>query len=176
MLNKIKRAVANFAPAIATALGGPLDGIGVKALSSVFLGHEDGTEEQIEAAFQNATPDQFVALRKAEQDFSLEVKRIEQSSELAYLGDIQNARQSFSHDRGVFWLGIFVLTLCFLFCGCTIAFSAYFELPRGYDVLLGTVLTLCAQVITYFFGSSASSQFKNHHLVDALKKNANTTK
>lgn len=45
-----KAIVKTVAPALGTALGGPLAGTAVKVLSEALLGHSDGKEEEIARA------------------------------------------------------------------------------------------------------------------------------
>ncbi len=51
--------LAQVAPTIASALGGPLAGLAVKTLSSALLGTEQGSEQEVAAALSSATPDQL---------------------------------------------------------------------------------------------------------------------
>ena len=52
-----KSLVQSVAPTIATALGGPFVGLGVKALSQAVLGNEEGGEIEIAAALAGASPE-----------------------------------------------------------------------------------------------------------------------
>lgn len=70
-----KGLVKTVAPKIALALGGPMAGLGVKALSEVVLGKEDGTEEDLAIALQGATPELLGKIKAADQAFILEMKR-----------------------------------------------------------------------------------------------------
>lgn len=69
--------IENVAPTIATALGGPVAGMAVKALSTALLGHADGTKDDITAALESATPDQLAAIRKVDNDFKVQMKSLD---------------------------------------------------------------------------------------------------
>jgi hypothetical protein len=69
--------IENVAPTIATALGGPVAGMAVKALSAALLGHENGSQEDINAALENATPDQIASIRKVDADFKVQLKKLD---------------------------------------------------------------------------------------------------
>lgn len=69
--------IENVAPTIATAIGGPVAGMAVKALSNALLGHGDGSEDDINAALANATPDQITAIRRADNDFKAQMKSLD---------------------------------------------------------------------------------------------------
>lgn len=66
--------VATVAPGLATALGGPLAGQAVAALSQTLLGHPKGSHEEVEQAIIGATPDQLLAIKNADHDFTLKMK------------------------------------------------------------------------------------------------------
>jgi hypothetical protein len=68
--------IENVAPTIATAIGGPVAGMAVKALSTALLGHADGSENDITTALANATPDQIAAIRKADNDFKVQMETL----------------------------------------------------------------------------------------------------
>lgn len=69
--------IENVAPTIATALGGPVAGMAVKALSTALLGHSDGSEDDIRDALATATPDQIAAIRKVDADFKVQMKSLD---------------------------------------------------------------------------------------------------
>ena len=69
--------IENVAPTIATALGGPVAEMAVKALSTALLGHSDGSEDDIRDALATATPDQIAAIRKVDADFKVQMKSLD---------------------------------------------------------------------------------------------------
>jgi len=69
--------IENVAPTIATALGGPVAGMAVKALSTALLGHDSGSEDDIRDALATATPDQIAAIRKVDADFKVQIKSLD---------------------------------------------------------------------------------------------------
>ena len=85
--------IGSVAPTIATALGGPVAGMAVKALSGALFGHEDGTEEDIQAALANPTGDQLAALKKIDADFKTQMKSLDIDLERIAAGDRDSARQ-----------------------------------------------------------------------------------
>lgn len=62
-------------PWIATAIGGPLGGLAVEAASKA-LGVSEQTTEGIKAAIAGATPEQMLALKKADQEFALQMQAL----------------------------------------------------------------------------------------------------
>jgi hypothetical protein len=71
-----KSIVRTVAPGIATALGGPLAGIAVSAIGNA-LGIDEPTQEKVIAAVKGATPDDLLKLKQAEQEFILQMKKLE---------------------------------------------------------------------------------------------------
>ena len=84
--------VGSVAPTIATALGGPVAGMAVKALSNALLGHADGTEDEINAALANPTADQLAALKKIDADFKVQMKSLDIDLERIAASDRDSAR------------------------------------------------------------------------------------
>lgn len=62
--------VSTVAPWIGTALGGPLGGMAVEAAANA-LGLTDKTVDSVKQALAGVTPEQMLALKKADQDFAL---------------------------------------------------------------------------------------------------------
>ena len=84
--------VRTVAPTIATAVGGPLAGMATRAISEALLGKPDGTEEELAQAAANATPEQLLALKKAEQDFAVRMRELDIDLERIANEDRNSAR------------------------------------------------------------------------------------
>jgi hypothetical protein len=67
--------VSTVAPWIGTALGGPLGGMAVEAAANA-LGLTDKTVDSVKQALAGVTPDQMLALKKADQDFALQMQAL----------------------------------------------------------------------------------------------------
>lgn len=78
----IANAAEAVAPTIATAVLGPLGGMGVSAIEKVFgITPQSSTSldertTAAAAAIAGATPDQLIALKKADQDFQVQMKEL----------------------------------------------------------------------------------------------------
>lgn len=83
------------APWIGTVLGGPLGGMAVEAAANA-LGLSTKTVDSVKQALSGATPEQMLALKKADQDFSLKMQELgfKQVTDLEALaaGDRKDAR------------------------------------------------------------------------------------
>lgn len=87
--------IKTVAPWIGTALGGPLGGMAVEAAANA-LGLSDKTVDAVKTAISGATPEQMLALKKADQDFSLQMQALgfKQITDLESIaaGDRKDAR------------------------------------------------------------------------------------
>lgn len=166
LLKQFGPLLGQIAPTIATALGGPLAGIAVKTLSSVLLGHEGGTEEDISAAMANASPDQLAALKKIDADFKAHMKELDIDLERISAGDRDSARQMQRETKDwvpkvlavVITLGFFGILIWMLLNG----------MPKtGTEALLmmlGALGTAWTGVVNFYYGSSAGSKQKTDAL------------
>jgi len=165
-------------PFIASALPGPLGGIAKGVLNGVFGLDEDSDEEKIAAAVANATPDQIIALKKAEQDFQVRMAEMGFASVAALeklaREDVANARQreiemartgkrdftpmilAFAAIAGFISVLVFLLTADLDKWGQTKV-----GLVTG---ILGTLTTIVVMIFAYYFGSSSGSAAKNAHI------------
>ncbi len=155
--------LGGIAPTLATALGGPLAGKAVAAISSKLLGKPDGTPEEVAAAIAGATPEQLEALRKLEQEFTLAL--VDKAVELEQIeaGDRANARQReiTTHDvtTRVLAYGVTVFFGVQMWLLHTNAIPA--ENRDAANQLIGVLYMAVGTVLTYYFGSSSGSRAKD---------------
>jgi len=172
LLKQFGPLLGQVAPTIATALGGPLAGIAVKTLSSVLLGHENGSEEDVSAAITSATPDQLAALKKIDADFKAHMKELDIDLERIAAGDRDSARQMQTATKDwvpkvlavVITLGFFGILIWMLLNG----------MPKtGTEALLmmlGALGTAWTGVVNFYYGSSAGSKQKTDALTSMGEK------
>lgn len=106
-----KDVISSVAPGLAGAFGGPLASAAVKVIADKVLGRPDASEVEVIEALSSGslTGEQIVALKSAEQQFQLELAKIEADTDKAYLHDVQDARarQVSTKDlmpNYIFWL------------------------------------------------------------------------
>lgn len=176
-----KKLIGGLAPTLGAALLGPMGGAAVKVLADQVLGTPDASEAEVAAAVvQGLGPEQVVALREADNAFKLrlreldiDVMKLNQVTELAYVADVGQARTAHAGDRGVFWLGIAVLVTFAVLMGVVLLGCFYMLTGRMLvdpavaamvSGMIGTVVGYVAanaqQVTSYFFGSSRGSSDK----------------
>lgn len=159
---RLKRAIAGAAPELARALGGPLAGAAVGAIARAVLGEETDDEGRIEAAIAAATPEQLLALRRADFEFRLAVLRAGIDDEKIAAEDRASARarEIARRDWTPAAMGGLILFGFFLMLGL----MSTRRLPEGMEtefaIMLGALATMTAAVVNYYFGSSAGSREK----------------
>ena len=164
-MDQLLNIVKTVAPTIATAMGGPLAGMAVRTLSETLLGKPDGTQEELAAAAAAATPDQLLALKNAENNFKLEMKKLDVDLERISAGDRDSARQMAMQNprdwtpralAGVITVGFFGVLMYMLMFGLPTSGGGEAML-----VMLGTLGTAWGAVVSFYFGSSAGSRAKD---------------
>jgi hypothetical protein len=173
---KALQVLRTVAPTVALAVGGPFGPIASAAISAV-LGTPPGDDKAAEAALLTATPDQLLALKKAEDDFQVQMKQLGiQEEQLAY-ADTANARNREINvkDYTNRIIAYIVITLVLAAEG-----SMFFVgQPTGVDGvvlgrILGTLDSALMLILSYYFGSSAGSSNKDSTIrdltSDAIKK------
>jgi len=163
--------IGSVAPTIATALGGPVAGMAVRAISSALFGHQDGSEDDIMAALANPNGDQLAALKKIDADFKIQMKSLDIDLERIAAGDRDSARQMQMTTRD--WIPrVLAVGVTLGFFGIVAYILHYGLPPTGGEALLmliGTLGTAWTGVMGFYFGSSAGSKQKTDALTSALK-------
>ena len=162
--------LGSVAPTIATALGGPVAGMAVRAISGALFGHENGTEDDIMAALANPNGDQLAALKKIDADFKVQMKSLDIDLERIAAGDRDSARQMQMTTRD--WIPrVLAVGVTLGFFGI-VAFILHYGLPptggEALLMLIGTLGTAWTGVMGFYFGSSAGSKQKTDALTAAL--------
>jgi len=166
--DSIGKSVATFAPAIGSAIGGPVGAVagwGIKTLCGFFGIEADApdAEDQIETALNSMTPEQAIALKKQDQDFQLEMKKLGVNVFKLEVQDKKSARNMYIQGGKLPQLIIAALVLI----GAGAAFYCVLadKIPEGASRdLVVMVLTLLISefknITAFFFGSSMGSKAK----------------
>lgn len=163
--------IGSIAPFLGAAIGGPFSGMAGKVLGSI-LNTKDNDEETLQKALSEASPDQLIAIKKAENDFALQMqelgfKNVEALEKIAADDRASaRARQVSLKDRTPEWLAYGYGFMFFVTLGAFIwmAFSNI-EMPSGVktsiDIMLGAEIGMVLGAKEYFFGSSSGSRAKD---------------
>jgi len=162
-----KGLIKSVAPTAATLLGGPLAGLAVKALGDA-MGISDATQEKIESALQSGqlAGEQLAAIKLAEQNLKLELKKLDINLEEIHAKDRDSARKLQAETKSWVPAALTVLTIGGFFWLLIGAAMGEFKLT-GSDVmmlLLGVLARETAGVYQFWFGSSSGSQRKTDML------------
>ncbi len=158
-----KGLIKSVAPTAATLLGGPLAGLAVKAIGDA-IGVSDATQEKIEEVLQSGqlTGEQLAAIKLAENNLKLELKRLDINLEEIYAKDRDSARKLQAETKSWVPAVLTVITVGGFFWLLIGAATGQFKLT-GSDVmmlLLGVLARETAGVYQFWFGSSSGSQRK----------------
>ena len=156
-LGKFGGLIETIAPTIATALGGPVAGLAVKALSSALLGHPDANEDDIKGALANASPEQISAIKKIDADFKVQMKQLDIDLVKIAASDRDSARNMAIQTHDV-WTPRILSALVILAWGSIQHFLLNHVIdPSMREIIvrvLGTLDGALVLVLSYWFGSS----------------------
>jgi hypothetical protein len=156
-MNELLRLLGNIAPALATAVAGPLGGFAVSAIASKL-----GVADTVEAVTKAISADPDAALKLAQID--LETLKVEQANtadaramQVAALQQSDVFSKRFTMYLTSFW------SVC---AAIYIGFITFSVIPeqnvRFADTILGFILgTVIATMLNFWFGSSIGSKEKD---------------
>jgi hypothetical protein len=160
-----KAVLGTVAPWIATGLGGPLAGLAVEAAGNA-LGLSEKTQETVKAALGGATAENMLALKKADQDFALQMQALgfKQVSDLEAIaaGDRKDARamQTSLRSSVPAVLSVLITTGYFAVLLGMMTGALKVSDSQALLVMLGSLGTGWAGILAYWFGTTASSARK----------------
>jgi hypothetical protein len=154
------------APTIATALGGPLAGLAVEAVSKA-LG-VDGEQAKAMLDEGKMTADQIAQVKVAELELQKQAQALGLNFEQLAVEDRKSARdmQIATKSYLVPSLAVIIVTS---FIGVVVATLAGFSKIESAmaGTLIGYLSAKAEQVISFYFGSSAGSQAKDHMIYNS---------
>jgi hypothetical protein len=162
MKDLVKGLLQSIAPTIGTAIGGPLAGQAVQAISNALLGHPNATKDEVEVALQNATPDQLAELKRIELDFKAKMKSLDIDLAKVNASDRDSARtrHAVMKDATPTVLAIGTLIAFFSYIGAVTFMDHSADLGL-INVAVGWLGGSASAVISYYFGASATSEGKD---------------
>ena len=168
-----KSIIGTVAPWIGTAIAGPLGGMAVEAAANA-LGLSDKTVDAVKQALSGATPEQMLALKKADQDFSLQMQSLgfKQVTDLEALaaGDRKDARDMQRSSRSpvpaalslVVTLGYFGILIGMMLGWLKVSDS------QALLIMLGSLGTGWGMVMAFWFGTTSNSGRKDEMLAQSM--------
>lgn len=167
-----KSIIGTVAPWIGTALGGPLGGMALEAAANA-LGISDKTTDAVKQALSGATPEQMLALKKADQDFAIQMqalgfKNIETLETIA-AGDRDSARKMQTSTPSPMPAALTVFI--WLLFGITLVVLFTVAIPSGNRDL---IVYMCGQLagaamgcLAFWVGTTRQSENKTNLLAQS---------
>lgn len=165
-----KGALGNLAPMLATALGGPLAGGAVAAITEALGLRPDASDAEIAKKLATASPDTLLQLKKAEQDFAARMAEMgfENEVDLEKIAADDRADARHREIERQDWaprILAYLVTAGFFGMLSVMVFAA---IPAASKeplyILLGSLGTAWTSIISYYFGSTAGGQKKSELL------------
>ena len=155
----LKNIVGAVAPTLGTAISGPLGGMAMGKIAEVLGVSND--QKSVQQAIQNATPEQMMELKKAEQEFETQMKKLDVDVFKLETQDKQNARSMFSKDWTARVIGVAIIGG---FLGYI--FLVTLQPPEQnsealINLVLGYLGGLASAIISFYFGASNTSDKKD---------------
>lgn len=153
-----KQVIGAVAPWMATALTGPLGGMAVSALADA-LGISDKTEDAIKQAISGATPEQMLAIKQADQQFSVRMQELGFANQQA-LAKISADDRASARAREISTGDKTPRNLAYLLVGGAIAIGAallFGQLTLDSTlagVVIGYLFNEAGAVTAYYYGES----------------------
>jgi len=153
MKGLLKNIVGAVAPTLGSAMGGPLGNMAMGKIAEVLGVSND--QKSIQQAMQSATPEQMLELKKAEQEFEVQMKELDVDVFKLETQDKQHARGMFSKDWTARIIGLFTIGGGFL----GYIFLVTLQPPEQnsealINLVLGYLGGLASAIISFYFGAS----------------------
>lgn len=152
-----KAVIGTVAPTLATAFGGPLAGLATKAIVEALGLPETAGEEEVATAIKNATPEQMLLIKNAENTFKVKMRELDVNLEQIMFQDRDSARKLLisTGARTPAALSWIVVVTTFGLEGGLFVWGMPPDMP---DIVLGRIMgtfdTALGIVLTYWLGSA----------------------
>lgn len=158
-----KDILRTIVPSVGNMLGGPLGGMATKFIAETLLGKPDASEEELEQAVLNATPEQLLKLKQSERDFKTKMKELGIDEFSLEIEDRKSAREMFKFNMwpqvclsGLFITGYFAVLILMLIKGL--------KMSSDFMLVFGVITAAIPMILQFWFGSSTGSKEKTAKL------------
>lgn len=165
-----KELVRTVAPTIGAALGGPAGGMAVKYLAENLLGQPDATEKDVADFVLGASPEQMLAIKKADQNFSVAMRQLDIDVFKIEIDDRKSARELFKVNiwPQIILSALFIVGYFGVMGSLVWAHDAHIN-DRIFGILntvIGVLTAAIPMILQFWFGSSQGSKEKTAKLGD----------
>ena len=154
-----------IAPGIATALGGPLAGLAVTAISKALGVSEDQVQKTIDEG--KLTADQLASIKQAELELQKQANELGLDFEKLATDDRKSARDMQAATKSTIPAILAVFVTAGFFSILTALMMGYAQKSDELMIMLGSLGTAWTGIIGFYFGSSAGSQDKDKMLYNS---------
>jgi hypothetical protein len=164
--------IASVAPTVALALGGPIAGLAVSALSQALTGKQDTSSDDLNLLLSKPSADQITKLKEAEWAFNQKMKELDINIIQLAASDLASARQREMTTGDHLTPRVLAVLVSLGFFGILGWMLNNAIPPSGKEallVMLGALGTGWTAVLSYYFGSSAGSFDKSSVLQQLIK-------
>jgi hypothetical protein len=152
----------SVAPTIASALGGPLAGLAVEAVSKAIGIDPKDVQSTIESG--KLTADQIGQIKLAEIEMAARAQELGLDFEKLSVEDRKSAREMQSTTKSII-PSVLALSITVGFFGILVGLmTEQFKTSDALMMMLGSLGTAWTGIIAFYFGSSAGSQAKDQLL------------
>jgi hypothetical protein len=152
----------SVAPTIASALGGPLAGLAVEAVSKAIGIDPKDVQSTIESG--KLTSDQIGQIKLAEIEMAARAQELGLDFEKLSVEDRKSARDMQSSTKSII-PSVLALSITVGFFGILVGLmTEQFKTSDALMMMLGSLGTAWTGIIAFYFGSSAGSQAKDQLL------------
>ena len=163
LLNLLK----SFAPALATAVAGPLGGAAVSLISKKF-----GVEDSVAAVAQAIIGDPEAGKKLRELDLEYAKMHLENVKDARIMQTAALAQSDVFSKRFVYYFAAFWSVFAVVYISAITFATIPKDNIRFADTIIGFLLgTVVATILNFFYGTSKSSQDKTDKLAEMAKAN-----
>jgi len=157
-----KSVLQKVAPFLGGLVGGPV-GASVGVLIGNLLGVDPSNEESLTTALKSATPDQIIAIRQIESAERMRMSQLLIEEMKVHSGDRENARTMQIQTKE--WmpsiLGLGLMLGYFGVIAILMLFPVQQDAKEVMYMLIGTLSSALASVVSFYLGSSSGSHKKD---------------
>lgn len=167
-----KAIVKSIAPTIGAALGGPV-GLGAAKLLQGLLGASDSEESTLAEAVKSATPEQFLAIKQADNDFKLKMTELgfKNVTDIERIGleDRVSARNMAIETKDKTpAIGFYLISIGFF---GLLGYMLKYPVPEANKAVIFTMVgslgTAWLACVYYYYGKSSTDPARDHMIYNS---------